>query len=232
MVCSLLEWSPVRVISTVVALLLTSCVGTAVPQPPNLDPVDPGLVRGPQGPDGPVELIGAPGSAAPNANLFVWDLDESTAPTVGPIAADGSFDFFVPLPAARLRMQARLGMARSVPVDLTPGGERATLLPRLDCVTVAQEAFVDATGQAQLGIDNTCESPVSLDEARWRVGGRFTTALPAERNLEAGARVELVIQATELATDAEDILLLTISAEGREGPVPYLYPTTVSPAPL
>lgn len=204
---------------------LFGCVGTAVPQPPNLDPVDPDLIVGmiPEMAGAPLDLVGQAGAAAAGAELWIWDLGAATPPAVFPIEADGSFSISLPAPRGPLRMQARDGDSRSPPLDVvaSPGGTLE--LARPACLLVGRELFLTEARTAELPIVNDCDSDAILGATRMRAGEAFTIERPAELTLPPSSQAELRLAAPGDAA-AEEILLIELELDRTT----YLFAVTLS----
>jgi hypothetical protein len=211
------------------SLVLSGCLGSAVPQPPNLDPVDRSKVGyDTEEAEGSfIVLLGAPGAAEPNARLYVWNLDTAEPPVVTEIAGDGSFTAVIPSEARGvvLRLQARLEDARSLPIDLIPDVGRSSPPDRPDCLTVAIEVeLADRSGE--IAIDNDCEEEVSLGETRLRMTDDFVIDRPSALRLPPSSSATLGISAPS-DLDTEDILFVTLE----RGVDTFLYPVTlIAPA--
>jgi hypothetical protein len=195
------------VVVALIALLAGSCVGSSVPQPPNLDPVRPGLVSEQDEEAGGLE--GAPGAAPPNAEVWGWDLDAAHPPSVVLSDARGAFMLTVPsVVAEELRLQVRRDGERSLPVDIVPRFGGSAPVERPACFQVPLELELDAGGSAVLELRNECGVEANLTAVRLRIGGAFVVQPPPDLRLPSGGTLPIVIDAP--AAPDEDIVLVEV----------------------
>lgn len=206
------------------AVVYAGCVGTSVPQPPNQDPVDPTLVSGliNEVEGGVLELAGSAGSAWPDAELWIWDLETSSPPIVTSTDADGAFEVTVPISAGVLRLQTRSPEGRSAPTDLIAGTDGSIPAPREECFDVVRELAFDGRS-AELQIVNGCSVEVSLLELRLRATDAFDLEELTGLRMPPGARAMIRIDAPG-TVPVQDILFLTMDIRGS----PIRYPVTIS----
>lgn len=199
----------------VVALiaLLGGCIGSSVPQPPNLAPVDPDRVRGMGTEMTGFPLIGAPGAAPPDAEVWAWNLETSDPPSVAATDEQGAFtvQIFGTLGNA-VRLQVRRGDDRSVPVDVIPWLERADLVPRAACFEVPRELVVEEPRSVELPLRNRCGVEGSVQAVRLRVGDAFFVVPPGDSRLPDIGDVLVGVEAP--VESAEDILIIEIELGG------------------
>ncbi|MGE0785406.1 MAG: hypothetical protein AB7S26_06950 [Sandaracinaceae bacterium] len=212
----------------VLAWLAAGCVGTAVPQPPNLEPIDPDLIIGLQSETtgGPLSMTGQPGAAAPNADLYIWDLGSPTPPTITPTLPDGSFSISIPGPLGALRLQARTMEDRSDPIDVATGSEGSLPVARPACARLDRELLLGERDSAVLAFVNDCATEVRVSEPRSRAGVPFVIEGAPTEPLAPGARAEMTVEAPS-DRPSEDILLFEVTVDRTT----YLYAITVGAGP-
>lgn len=214
-------------LGALLALLLggAGCIGSSVPQPPNHRPLEPTLVTRSSEEATGYRLAGGPGSAEPNAELWVWDLDSDQPPLVTPTNEAGAFTVGVPATATELRLQTRDGDDRSTPIDIVPDVLGSAPVRRPECFHVALELFLEGRA-GELLLENVCEVEVSLVDAALRATTAFSVETPTELRLPSGARAMLRVTAPGDAP-IEDILFVTVDVRGS----PVRYPVTlIAPA--
>jgi hypothetical protein len=204
-------------------LAASGCTGTAVPQPPNLTPVDPGLLTHSTEEDMGQVLSGDPGAAPPGVEVWIWELDNAEPPLVAASGDEGGFVLRLPRSlSGELRFQARAGRDRSEPTDATVSGMDLVPVERPSCLVVPLE--VELTDRSdRIAIENDCAGAVELESFQLRAGEpALTIEAPGSATLPAGARIELRARAAGVAT-VEDILFVNATVEG----APVRYPVTV-----
>ncbi len=205
--------------------LLASCVGTAVPQPPNLEPVDLARVDGaaPETVGGVLELFGGPGAAPADTEVWLWDLASNLPPQIAPVGADGSFAFAVRA-AGALRLQVRdADGSRSPPVDVGVEGVAVLPLARPACLAVERELFLGASREASLVVVNGCDGAVTIGASRLRAGDAFDLQRPADSSLPVAGEATFEVSAPG-DEPTEEILLVELTLDATT----YLFPVTVS----
>jgi hypothetical protein len=220
-------------------LLAGACgpgVATPMPEPPTV--FDLSQVGGPtQEPalegQGPAMIYGAPGSVPAFATVRVTNLDLPVAAAASDARDDGSFNVPVTVENGQeLRFDWIQGDQRSEPADAlfvqpdpAQPGFTLELSPRFDCLTLTPGYLLEleADGSVTLSLTSSCDSEVTLDNARSRIGlTDFTlqTALPL--SLAPGDSTELTIDfSRSTAGFREDTLLVdvTLGAETIRYPI-------------
>lgn len=201
---------------------LVGCVGTSVPQPPNLQPVDVDLVDWTtQEATGP-RLFGEAGAAPPGAEVWLWDLESAEPPVVVLAAADGSFGAPLPAMLGEVRLQVRVGRDRSIPVDAQVT-ETVEPSRRPACVGVPLEIDLGEARAAAFLLEHDCVSESQLDRVELRMSNpSLTVNATAPALLPSGARLEVSVSAAGIATE-EDIVFVYVTVDG----VPVRYPVSV-----
>ena len=204
-------------------LAASGCTGTAVPQPPNLTPVDPTLLNHSTQEDMGQVLSGDPGAAPPGVEVWIWELENAEPPLVAASGAEGGFLIRLPRSlSGEVRLQARAGRDRSIPSDATVSGIDLIPVEQPSCLVVPPE--VELTDRsARIALDNDCDGAVELTSFQLRAGEpALTIEAPGSATLPAGSRIELRARAAGVAT-VEDILFVNATVEG----APVRYPVTV-----
>jgi hypothetical protein len=204
----------------ILSFVLAACVGSSVPQPPNLDPIDPMRIQTPTGLEaaGAIEIRANSGAAPANAQVTIWNLETSAPPTRVTSAPDGSFVAFLDRPITELRLEAARDGERSRPVDVVFADETAIEVLRPSCFRVPSVLELEA-GAGTLAIENICASDIPVRNARLRAGDGFDVEVfPAA--IASGSTLEISV--TTSSTAAEEIHLLSVEIGG----VPLRYPTT------
>lgn len=207
----------------IASFVLAACAGTSVPQPPNLDPIDPLRIQIDVSPtEEEPRLVGLQASAGAtpaNAEITIWNLETSAPPTRVTSAPDGSFVASLSFPITELRLEAARGRSRSGPVDVVLAAGTVIEVSRPSCLRVPAVLELEA-GTGVLAIENTCGSDVSVRNARLRAGDGFDVeAFPSV--IARGSTLDISVMAADDAT-AEEIHLLSVELDG----VPLRYPTT------
>lgn len=205
-------------------LLFAGCTGTAVPQPPNLVPVEPDRLE-PEFPEATgFEITGGAGAAPGGVEVWAWDLEASGPPAVAMSDAQGRFTLSLPSePPGELRLQARLGADRSPPLDVVRVDTRYVEVDRPDCLEIPRELDLGRARAGDLVIDNACGEAVELVAVTSRGGvAELTVDAPDRASLPDGARLELPARAAGAAT-VEDIVFVAVRVRGS----PARYPVTV-----
>ncbi|NOY93984.1 MAG: hypothetical protein GXP55_22605 [Deltaproteobacteria bacterium] len=199
-----------------ILILAAGCVGTPVPEPPNLTPPDPALVEVNVG--SVPGITGQPGALEPGTELWIANLDNMDPPTRIPTRDDGSFrdDSFVAAPGQELRLQARRGAERSIPVDVRAGGGEV-MRPTAGCLVLrpALELNLDDPETAsRVVIENGCGVDARIDDIRLRAPSasiRVDTAPPLM--IPDGASANITLSLLPDATGlTEEVLILDVSA--------------------
>lgn len=207
-----------RLALTLLLFALPACGVSPQPSPPNLD-VD-SMAEPPTGGVGLPAFTGR--VDPPEGVVVVIHLDGDAPPRAEPVAADGRFSVTAIGPIEdEHRVQARVGAARSAPVDLVGEGEPATLRPAprplADCfVTELELDFGDVPVGGRLEqrvtVTNDCGEPLTFAPARLRTDGPFEI-VSAPTALADGEAAELVVAATPTAPGpAEGIVFLESTA--------------------
>ncbi|MGE0791918.1 MAG: hypothetical protein AB7S26_39960 [Sandaracinaceae bacterium] len=204
-------------VPVLVALLSAGCVGTAVPQPPGLDPIDPSQVSSHTMIDSPT-VEGGPGAATPlaGAEVWIWNLERSTGPGRGPIATDGSFTIsFDHLAGDQLRLQVRTADDRSPPIDVLAPDGPVTPIEHPACLVAPVELDLGDARAADLSLENDgCPGAIELDAVDLRVGEAALTISGTTRaSIPDGSRVDVHLSASGNGA-VEDILFLHVTIDG------------------
>lgn len=199
--------------------LLAGCTGSSVPQPPNLDPIDPTRIfdEAPES-TGDVELVGDPGAAPGLAEVWAWDLDSDLPPAVASTSEAGEFRLVLPESTREARLQVRRDGARSAPLDASIGLP-LTELERPECFVVPLEVELGPDRIGEISIRNDCPGDVTLDFAlRYGEPDLIVDATPSL--LPSGAEIFVRVRALGGAT-IEDMLFVfaTIDATTVRYPV-------------
>lgn len=202
--------------------LLAGCTGSSVPQPPNLDPIDPTRIfdDAPES-TGDIDLVGEPGSAPALAEVWAWDLDSDMPPAVASTSESGEFRLLLPEGTREARFQVRRDFARSTPVDATIGLPLGPIV-RPDCFVVSLEVELGPDRMGEISIRNDCPGDVTLDFAlRYGEPDLIVNATPSL--LPSGAEIFIHVRALGGAT-IEDMLFVfaTIDATTVRYPVSLL----------
>ncbi|MBX3273767.1 MAG: hypothetical protein KF729_26115 [Sandaracinaceae bacterium] len=205
----------------IVALLLgcAGCFGTETGNPPvspeldvsRLDLVEEG---------GTITVVGAAGAVRPaGGRVHLVNLDGAAGLATADVAADGSFRVTTEGDGASLvRVQAKQGALRSLPVDLQLV---ALPSPSLACVTVEPQRAADL-GSVRVGeplrvpvaVTNECGVEVTVEAARLRLGEPAFTleGPPTPRPLADGARADFELVFTPSAPgEVEDVILFDVA---------------------
>jgi len=146
------------------------CEGSPQPDPPNFDVSQ---VRIVPKTSSSYPLFGLAGTISPpEGDVWLWDLDEASAPTVAPVQGDGSFGPIQIRPATtELRIQLRSGEMRSSPLDVVVVGDRLGLASRAlsDCLSIPLEVAIGGT-HADIVVDNRCADMITIDALTLRQG--------------------------------------------------------------
>lgn len=216
-----LHWVVLRTFPTLFLMLLAAlpldagCVGTAVPQPPNQDPIDPsGLEARPELVEANVvEYQGAPGSVPDNAQVWLVNLEGIEPQSVSIAGDDGSFLVSTPaMDGDVVRLSYRTEEGHSAPLDLTSPG--IVPVSRPACLELSLDLTVGASRSAVLAIESRCGDDVVLTAFTFRRG---TTALsvdaPSTVTLPPDARFELPVSAAG-SDPLEDHLFVFATIDG------------------
>jgi hypothetical protein len=199
-----------------VLVLAGGCTGSSVPQPPNLDPIDPRLVSGdPSESTGDVELIGSSGAAPALAEVWAWDLDSGAPPSVASTDEGGAFAIVLPPGTRRARLQARRDGSRSPPGDVSLGVP-TTPIVHPTCFAVPLEIDLGAGRSAEVAIENRCATEVVVARFELRYGEPdIVIEGPASATVPSGSAIAIDVRALGAAT-IEDILFVFATVEGSE----------------
>jgi hypothetical protein len=192
-----------------------------MPEPPNLDPLDPERVTVIFNSIGHHVDCG-PGAAQPGTEIWALNLDD-TAPAVSAVVApDGScaFDLLASLPDNEVRLQVRDGSRRSIPVDIRLP-DPVPIVHALDCV-ILEPPFEAALGTVAVGgesvatftLRNGCASPVTLSAVRLRgAAPPLTLEATAPADLPPGGTTPVGVRFTPTTTAlVEEAILLDFTA--------------------
>ena len=201
-------------------IFLAGCIGTSLPEPPSLQSVDPAAFvneesRATTAEDfGGFTLLGGPGAAPDLGEVWAWNLDASSEDGFAVAAEDGSFTMTINSSEGdRIRLQARLGSARSAPIDVVRGEGGLFPLETMPCVEAPLEVEFDANDTATIVFLNACDRVVTLSDFSFRsMNGRFAVD-EAEMRIEPG-QLRQVRAFVRTRLPAEDILRVQVIAEG------------------
>lgn len=202
-----------------------------MPEPPtvfDLDSVGPPetmLTTTPKDPDAKAIRV-LRDKLPPHTTVRVTNLDRTDATIAANVPENNGVDLLVPVTSGEeLRFEAVLDGQYSQPADALfmsddPMGIAFQLLPspRFDCLKLDPAFVLDfaGAGQVNLNLENGCSSPVTLSNARTRLGladFSLEDALPAE--LAAGERAQLTVSFTRAAPGfREDVLLFDVTLDG------------------
>lgn len=202
-------------------LVVSACIGTPQPDPPDLDLE--GVPTGGRG--ATVDVIGAPGVIRAGG-AFAWgvNLDTLEAPITAAIALDGTFRLFeLGEEGETARIEIRTGDVRTAPVDVVLALARLQPIepPLADCLEVAPVLELGTVASAGARLDgtvfvrSTCSDALALD-VRVRVAGPFEV-LSSPTSLAAG-EAEIAVRFTAPPTgDAwEEILFVEVTSPVRD----------------
>ncbi|MFK7989274.1 MAG: hypothetical protein AB8I08_24860 [Sandaracinaceae bacterium] len=206
---------PVLVALASLLPLSAGCVGTAVPQPPNQDPIDPADLEGmPEVVEADfVEYRGMAGAVPAEAQVWLVNLDDEAPQAVSIAGQDGAF---VVATAASdgdvLRLSYRTDEGHAQPLDLT--APTVASVSRPACVELALDLTLEASRSAVLAIDSRCAEDVTLTGFAFR---RASPALrvdgPSSVVLPPDARFELPVSAAG-SDPLEDHLFVFATVDG------------------
>lgn len=214
-------------LACVLALPVTGCVGSPLPEPPTLSPesiaVDP---RDCISCDHAVfDLRGLPGAVTPGADVVLTVLDRTEPPLVRRAESDGSFFANVTVfPGDEIRIQARLDGRYSMPVDIvaTPDATelRLAMRPLAGCFVVTPtEERVLAPGESTSAlVENRCTSPITLSRASARTSELGVVVEGLETPLELGVGVSRAVRilVPDTAVAGEELVLFETDAPARD----------------
>ena len=169
------------------ALLLTACVGSTLPQPPNLAPVDPSRIWTTNEERKALQIVGLPGAAAPNLDVWGWDLETADAPVVTRSEADGSFALGLPS-TGRVRLQLRRGAEVSEPLDLWD----LSPVDYPECIRLPRLLSLGSAREGEIVLRNDCAETLRLETITLRFGEPDILPPPVTRAaLDPGAEMVL-----------------------------------------
>jgi hypothetical protein len=206
---------------------LSSCGINPVPEPPSVEPLDPPATETiTLAPDMlmstiDVDVVGAPGSAEPGAQIWAVNIDDTKAPVLADVQADGSFALTVQgFANDEVRLQVRSGQRRSEPVDVVIPVEAGPAVlvarPLAACLslTPASELVLPLpTGSqppsASILIENRCGAEASITDVRLRVPTDAFALEAPDVTVPAGGSTLVTVRAYG-APGSEEILLIQI----------------------
>jgi hypothetical protein len=209
----------------VAALVTLGCVGTPLPEPPNLASdllaVEPMRCNEPCPDGGSYRIFGGPGTVTPGASVIITELDTGDAPNVAPPTPDGAFDITIRTVAGgELRIEADRDGLRSPPFYMVADPVATVPVPAprplADCFVVTPlERDVAISTTTTVVIDNRCAEALTIlrtafraDPTAWRViAGEVIAGTPLL--LDPGATHELEISPAGVLD--EDLLLIEAS---------------------
>ncbi|MCC7535152.1 MAG: hypothetical protein IT379_02995 [Deltaproteobacteria bacterium] len=213
-----------------VALAVTACSVTPVPEPPNLDPPDLSKVAFGTSSSGALDLFGSAGALPTGARLWIVNLDRVDPPLEIAAGEDGSFTVNVPaMFGDELRLQAREGDRRSEPVDIEAPSAARVVRPLADCLAVSPQHEVDF-GQAAIGepveatlrIANACGATVEIASISLRAPQPafvIGTATPASVVEGASLDIALAFRPERTGLTEEIVLVEVVAPEATRLPV-------------
>lgn len=212
-------------LAVALATLVAGCVVSPQPSPPGSDPsIDGDGI-------GSVELAealdqsnllsfeAAPGTVDPAEGVvIVTNLDNTDAPSVAAVEADGSFTIALPgFPGDTVRFQVKSGAKRSQPFDVVVGADRVTLTepaPLPSCLTIdpARWVALDGEGDARnVLVANDCSFSVQIGAPslrRGKAGFSFSPTQPVPLN--PGQTAFFTVRAEAVTGEPEDVLFLDL----------------------
>ena len=193
------------------------CVGSPVPEPPNVEPVD--LVDVFY--DDPIDpmaggIKAGPGSLETDREIWLWNLDQIEEQGWAAVETDGSFEVDVRfVPGDEVRFQVRTDEGRSAPVDGVAQDLVFVEPDRSNCVTVPLELDLAGRPEATFEVRNDCGEAVELLDVRWRVGEPVLSfSAPAPGPIAAGEAPGVRVLTSQHSLDVEDILFVELEIGG------------------
>jgi hypothetical protein len=156
-----------------------------------------------------------PGTVKPaGGTVVITDLDKTDAPSLAPVAADGSFSIAVKAAFGdTLRFQVKTDAGRSAPVDRTNGSSGlAAVLVTVPCFSVDPPLWAPLAGEGAartLVLQNACSFPVTFAPPHLRRGKAGITFSPtAGFELAAGETTFVTLHGAAAGPEDEDVLYL------------------------
>jgi hypothetical protein len=218
-----------RRIGAFLAMWLVGCGVNPLPEPPGA----PELVGDVSGDgcsvcDGPLRIVGGPGSVENADHVWAVALDGAEPPVIADVADDGSFEIFVPAQVGEeIRLQARRGSERSEPIDLVAretGVLPSAPRPFADCFALDAElgldgAAVGASTSRVVTLRNGCAEALTVETIALRAPTPdFTVQAPATPLVLApNDTVDVPVTfAPSAAGLREEVLLFEVSLPQRD----------------
>ncbi len=186
--------------------------------PPDLDGGLVGLGISPEALDQTVTVAGNPGAVdPPEGVVIITNLDRSDAPSIAPVAPDGSFAIAVPASGSEvLRLQVKGDELRSEPVDLALDATATSLAVApvgAACLTIEPAAYLPLEDGApgKVLLSNGCAEALQIVPPRLRRGQAGLTFSPtAALDLAPGDAAVLTVRPEGAPIEEEDVLYLEI----------------------
>lgn len=210
------------------ALLLSGCSSTPVPQPPPGDLDLAKVVVPDQQPatSGGLTIDGQPGAAPPSSVLRITNLDSADPPWSIIIEDDGSFSATIAAEFVdELRFQIRVGEQRLPPRDVVIADGGFAEVPRIGCFPIDKELDlgtgpVDAVLSNALTLQHGCSTDAAFELVFLRTNDpSFGIDVPPT-TLAPGVALDFGATLTPEPGEQEEILFLNITAEGQSARYP------------
>jgi hypothetical protein len=210
---------------TAMLLATSGCAVNPVPEPPATPTIGGTVGWVDCAPcDGKTRVEGGPGATADATTVWAVNLDGMEPPTEAAVAPDGSFAMELFLAVGNeLRLQARNGDRRSVPLDLRleAGGTLAPApRPFAACFVLAPELDFGAVGVAQalqqtITLTHDCPATLTVSRAELRAPSAALSvqapAVPFTLAPSASSEVTITLDAPSAGL-VEEILLIETSS--------------------
>lgn len=218
------------------APLLSGCVMSPMPEPPQATLDVDGVVTHQPTYNGEPTIVGGPGAASPAGALVrVFNLDSDIGPVETAVEADGSFEVELLISAgeeARLQVVAEALDTRSAPIDVVIGSDGTTptlaVRPLAGCLELTPAAELDLADAAAVLVSNRCGEALQLEQPALRrpiAGIELGPSLGWPATLADGDELTLDVQ-TEPGFATEDVFFIEASSPQRDR-----RPITVVPPP-
>jgi len=210
---------------------LSKCGINPVPEPPTLQTINPPntdaitLIPDPSMATDDVDILGEKGSVEPGAEVWAVNIDGTQPPVTTQAHADGSFTLTLQaLPMNELRLQARMGARRSLPIDILtpagPGPANPTIRPEgTACLLILPEFELilplptsSEPPSATIQIENDCASDITFQSIFLRIPSEsFVITAPSKVSSGSSAFIEV----QTFGSAAEELLLIQFESDRR-----------------
>ena len=232
-------------------VVLAGCDINPVPEPPSIQSVE-----GPQvdhvvlAPDpmmasDDLDVLGGPGAAEAGDQIWVVNLDNTQAPSVVTVQADGSFTLKLHgLSGDELRLQARRGGLRSAPMDVvvpaSAGPAQFAVRPLADCLLLDPPLELSLPApdgatppSASIAVENRCGTDVVIESVGLRAPTSSFVVEPLSPTIPDQGVAQIMAHAYGSPGDEAVLLLRILSPQAERRPVTLFSrggPSGVQPA--